>query len=437
MNRGSVRPNCGSSPVRWWLIVIGAFAIAGAAAADTWRGLSVAPENRCSCYHKDRDYRHPPSVEPKIVEQQGGIFGPYTGRCFPSIEVTDIEHIVATSEAHDSGLCAEDREIRKQFARDLRNLTLASEKLNRHEKKGKDAAEWIPDRNRCWFAAKVVEVKLAYGLTVDKREAAALDTIFDECTSAEMERTVCNAPPPAGSEAASDEPDTTDALALYDDDGDARITCNEARRHGIAPVRRSHPAYQHMRDRDGDGVVCELMRGRHASGPASLFDSQDETPEGDSSARASPIPCPVAPSVASTVSNGERGCDASPRGHRPDHVTLPGEHAPTASPSRAGRGRPPPSPPVSGPVPIIGRAAPGAATACGAGIAPCAVSARCSWTCGKPNVLITRVQPKKCAGRWWPEEATGHFAASYTIRSVEYAEFAPACTSAGPSVRLS
>ena len=27
------------------------------------------------------------------------------------------------------------------------------------------------------------------------------------------------------------------------------------RRHGIAPVPRSHPAYRYMRD--GDGVVCE------------------------------------------------------------------------------------------------------------------------------------------------------------------------------------
>jgi len=25
---------------------------------------------------------------------------------------------------------------------------------------------------------------------------------------------------------------------------------------GIAPVRSDHPAYQYMRDPDGDGVVC-------------------------------------------------------------------------------------------------------------------------------------------------------------------------------------
>ena len=48
-----------------------------------------------------------------------------------------------------------------------------------------------------------------------------------------------------------------DALALYDDNNNGRITCKEARAHGIAPVPREHPAYQYMRDADNDGVVCE------------------------------------------------------------------------------------------------------------------------------------------------------------------------------------
>ena len=51
--------------------------------------------------------------------------------------------------------------------------------------------------------------------------------------------------------------ETVDALRLYDDNRNGRITCSEARRHGIAPVPRSHPAYRFMRDGDGDGIVCE------------------------------------------------------------------------------------------------------------------------------------------------------------------------------------
>ncbi len=52
-------------------------------------------------------------------------------------------------------------------------------------------------------------------------------------------------------------PSGASALTLYDDNGNGRITCAEARRHGIPPVHREHPAYQYMDDRDNDGVVCE------------------------------------------------------------------------------------------------------------------------------------------------------------------------------------
>ena len=43
----------------------------------------------------------------------------------------------------------------------------------------------------------------------------------------------------------------------WDDNGNGRVSCAEARNHGIAPVRRDHPAYRYMTDEDGDGVVCE------------------------------------------------------------------------------------------------------------------------------------------------------------------------------------
>ena len=70
-----------------------------------WRGLTIAPEDRCSPYLAS-DYRYPPSVEPQIAARLRGIRSKYTGRVFHSLEETDIEHIVARSEAHDSGLDA-------------------------------------------------------------------------------------------------------------------------------------------------------------------------------------------------------------------------------------------------------------------------------------------------------------------------------------------
>ena len=64
--------------------------IAGAS-AETWRGLTVAPEHRCSAYNKKRDYPYPQSVERDIVRELGAVYGPYTGTCFASTTETDIE----------------------------------------------------------------------------------------------------------------------------------------------------------------------------------------------------------------------------------------------------------------------------------------------------------------------------------------------------------
>ena len=237
------------------LLLLAVFFVAVGTAAETWRGLVVAPENRCSPYDKKRDYPYPQSIEREIVWRLGAVYGPYTGTCFASTRQTDIEHIVAASEAHDSGLCARDRGTRARFASDLRNLTLAAPQVNRHQKSGKDAAEWLPERNRCWFAARVVEVRRAYELTIDQREAKVLERILSACESVAMEPLVCHAEQGTGRSPAASSGD--EALARYDDNGNGRITCQEARRHGIAPVRRGHPAYRYMRDGDGDGVVCE------------------------------------------------------------------------------------------------------------------------------------------------------------------------------------
>ena len=81
----------------------------------------------------------------------------------------------ARSEAHDSGLCAADLATRRRFATDLLNLTLAGPRVNRYEKVDRDAAEWLPAQNRCWFAARVIAVRQRYELTIDRREADALD----------------------------------------------------------------------------------------------------------------------------------------------------------------------------------------------------------------------------------------------------------------------
>ena len=155
-------------------------AIVPALAQTTWRGLEVAPENRCSAYSSG-DYSYRSSLEDDLVAMLGGVYSPYTGEWFDSKAKTDIEHIVARSEAHDSGLCSASVEARREFAGDPLNLTLADPVTNRDRKSDKDAAEWLPELNRCWFANRVLKVKLKYQLSVDRDEAEALEAILAGC----------------------------------------------------------------------------------------------------------------------------------------------------------------------------------------------------------------------------------------------------------------
>ncbi len=240
--------------------------------AESWRGLAVRPEFRCTPYHR-RDYPYPRSVEAAVIASMGGrVYGPYTGRYFASGSETDVEHIVATSEAHDSGLCAAEPATRRRFSEDLLNLTLASPEVNRCGRGGKcghDAGEWLPPGNGCWFADRVVAVKRKYGLTVDEKEAATLEQVLSGCSSTEMVFADGESVPMDRKPAAQQKENPgggSSALDLYDDNRNGRITCAEARRHGIAPVPRGHPAYRFMTDGDGDGIVCET-RGEAVPAP--------------------------------------------------------------------------------------------------------------------------------------------------------------------------
>ena len=108
---------------------------------------------------------------------------PYDGTVFRSLKESDIEHVVSISEAHDSGLCAAGADIRRQFARDLDNLALATPQLNRYEKRALDGAEWLPALNRCWYAKTIIAVRQEYRLTIDQREVRALEAVLVTCST--------------------------------------------------------------------------------------------------------------------------------------------------------------------------------------------------------------------------------------------------------------
>ena len=109
-----------------------------------------------------------------------GIGGDLTG--------VDVEHIVALAEAHDSGLSPAQM---LAFSGDPLNLTVAAPRENRTVKSDKDAAGYLPPRNRCWFAGRVLAVKSRWELTVDADEAGALIRGLWGCDIRTIQRPSC------------------------------------------------------------------------------------------------------------------------------------------------------------------------------------------------------------------------------------------------------
>lgn len=101
----------------------------------------------------------------------------------------DIEHVVARSEAWDSGASSWSAEKRRQFANDPLELMAVSSSGNRAHGE-KDAAGWLPSKGSsfgsnkdydCKYVARQIAVKVKYGLTVDKAERDAMDTVLAAC----------------------------------------------------------------------------------------------------------------------------------------------------------------------------------------------------------------------------------------------------------------
>ncbi len=157
--------------------------------APVWRGLCVRPEPAQRVGYVRADTadaeaelirRLPPGM---VRDHAGGVVSVVTPFSCMSFLVdpetgkaaTDVDHVVALAEAHDSGLAPS---LRHAFANDLRNQTVAVPAVNRYQKGDRDAAEWEPLRNAGWFAARTVEVKRAYGLSVDPAERDALEALL-------------------------------------------------------------------------------------------------------------------------------------------------------------------------------------------------------------------------------------------------------------------
>lgn len=122
------------------------------------------------------------------VVLSGTLIDPYSGTRIDfvrgnvtSMEV-QIDHVVALSNAWQTGAFKLNIEKRTAFANDPENLLAVKGSLNSQKGDG-DAATWLPPLKsyRCTYVSKQIEVKAKYGLWVTAPEKAAMKSILAKC----------------------------------------------------------------------------------------------------------------------------------------------------------------------------------------------------------------------------------------------------------------
>ena len=122
------------------------------------------------------------------VVLSGTLIDPYSGTRIDfvrgnvtSMEV-QIDHVVALSNAWQTGAFKLTLEKRTAFANDPENLLAVKGTLN-SEKGDGDAATWLPPLKsyRCTYVSKQIAVKAKYGLWVTAPEKAAMKSILAKC----------------------------------------------------------------------------------------------------------------------------------------------------------------------------------------------------------------------------------------------------------------
>jgi hypothetical protein len=115
----------------------------------------------------------------------GQLLDPFSGKVIifsPTKVVIDIDHVVALSNAWQTGAAYFDKNTRLLIANDPINLLAVDAKLNRQKGDG-DAATWLPPNKsfRCEYVARQVAVKSKYKLWVTEPEKAAITKILSSC----------------------------------------------------------------------------------------------------------------------------------------------------------------------------------------------------------------------------------------------------------------
>ena len=118
----------------------------------------------------------------------GVLNDPYTGTTVDfqrgpgSSADVQIDHIVALSDAWQTGAQGWDEFKRRNFANDPLELQTTLGWVNQQKGDG-DAATWLPPNTayRCTYATRIVNIKAAYQLWVTPAERDALARVLNDC----------------------------------------------------------------------------------------------------------------------------------------------------------------------------------------------------------------------------------------------------------------
>ena len=234
------------------------------------------------------------------VVLDGTVTSDYTGDTFDFIRGDgnniDIDHVVALSNAWQTGAQALSEDERVALANDPINLLAVESSVNRSKGDG-DAATWLPPRKsyRCEYVARQIRVKHDYGLWVTPPEYDAMERLLLDCdedtfgeddwpardggdvvawesgasgssgsSGASGSGAGSSGAGSSGSGRSSGESGGGGARSKSSGSGSsggasggAYKNCTAAREAGAAPVYAGDPGYGRHLDRDGDGVGCE------------------------------------------------------------------------------------------------------------------------------------------------------------------------------------
>ena len=210
----------------------------------------------------------------------GDLADEYKGETFAfdrSPNNIDIDHIVARSNAWQTGAADFDEDTLKEFGNDPLNLLAVSSNLNRQKGDG-DAATWLPPNKsyRCEYVARQIAVKHKYALWVVDAEKTAMERVLATCDEQPAFAENVSWPVPGDGDNVttaqetkkptkpedSSEPSGSKGSVGSGSSGSSNGStyyknCTAAREAGAAPVRAGDPGYGSHLDRDGDGIGCE------------------------------------------------------------------------------------------------------------------------------------------------------------------------------------